>query len=180
MYTELTSLVLMAEHNRRMNKKVYSASAKLSEKELSGDRGAFFKSVLGTLNHILVGDILWLKRFAAFSSSHGALSYIKSLDMPQSLRAILFSELAELRVEREKIDESILQWVEGLTEADLTVCISYTSTSGAAFSKQLGFLIQHLFLHQVHHRGQVTTLLSQSGLDVGSTDIIELVPDCSS
>ncbi len=38
-------------------------------------------------------------------------------------------------------------------------------------------LVMHFFNHQAHHRGQVTTLLSQTGIDIGVTDLLALIPD---
>ncbi len=51
----------MAVYNQQMNTNVYQMAAQLSTEGLAKDRGAFFGSISGTLNHILVGDILWLK-----------------------------------------------------------------------------------------------------------------------
>lgn len=161
-----------------MNERQYEAAAELSAAELCEDKGAFFKSILGSLNHILVGDIIWLKRFAMHLSSREALSYLDELEKPKSLDAILFRDFDGLKHERVKIDQIMLEWIKQLTDTDLTTCISYTNMAGKSFSKQFLSLINHLFLHQVHHRGQVTTLLSQCGVDFGETDLIEIINEC--
>ena len=70
----LNQFTLFAEYNRLMNQRLFDSAAQLSDEALRKDRGAFFKSVLGTLNHIIVGDIIWLKRFAEHSSSKRVLS----------------------------------------------------------------------------------------------------------
>ena len=170
---------LFAEYNQLMNQRIYSAAAQLSEEELSKDCGAFFKSVLGTLNHIMVGDIVWLKRFSTHSSSQTSLSYVESLEKPKSLDSFIYSNLSDLEKERVKIDEAMIQWIENLSEQSIAECISYENMAGKSFQKQYSSLISHLFLHQIHHRGQVTTLISQCGLDFGDTDIIEIVSECS-
>lgn len=90
----------------------------------------------------------------------------------------MFSDLSELGEEREKIDAVIIDWIGNLNENAMRECISYTNMAGEHFSKPLPNLITHLFLHQVHHRGQVTTLLSQCGVDFGETDLIELIAEC--
>jgi uncharacterized damage-inducible protein DinB len=161
-----------------MNQRQYTAAANLSKDELWKDKGAFFKSVLGTLNHIMVGDIIWLKRFAEHSSSSEPLSYVREIGKPQNLNAILFTDLEKLREERKKIDKVILNWVKELTDGDINGCITYSNMAGNTFSKPFASLIHHLFLHQIHHRGQVTTLLSQYGVDFGETDIIEIINEC--
>lgn len=177
--SEIKQLILLAEYNQLMNKRQYAAAANLSRDQLVEDRGAFFKSVLGTLNHILVGDIIWLKRFAEHASSIESLSYIREIEKPARLDAVLFTELESLREQREKIDQEIVGWIDGLSGDDLNRCIRYTNMAGSAFNKPLISLIHHLFLHQVHHRGQVTTLISQFGVDFGETDLIEIIGECS-
>ena len=176
--TETNQLVLLAEYNHLMNMRQYSAAATLSVADLSKDMGAFFKSILGTLNHILVGDIVWLKRFAVYPSAREALIYVNNLKKPESLDDILFKDLSELNAQREALDEIIVKWVKQLSDDDINECISYSNMAGMHFKKPLVNLIYHLFLHQVHHRGQVTTLLSQLGIDFGETDIIEIIDEC--
>jgi len=173
----LNQFTLFAEYNRLMNQRLFDSAAQLSDEAQRKDRGAFFKSVLGTLNHIMVGDIIWLKRFAKHSSSKRVLSYVSELDKPNSLDAMLFNELESLKEEREKIDEIIIQWLTELSEADIADYISYNNMAGKPFKKQFSSLISHFFLHQVHHRGQATTLLSQSGIEFGDTDLIEIIDE---
>ena len=170
---------LLAQYNQLMNKRQYEAAGNLSETEFCKDKGAFFKSVLGTLNHIMVGDIIWLKRFTEHPSSLEPLSYILDLEKPKSLDSILFSDFGSLRKEREKIDGVIISWIEKLTDNDVNECITYTNMAGKSFTKPFASLINHLFLHQVHHRGQVTSLLFQYGVDFGETDLIEIINECS-
>ena len=173
----LNELSQLAEYNKLMNQRLYEAASRLSDDELKMDRGAFFKSVLGTLNHILVGDIVWLKRFSKHPSGKKSLSYITNLDTPKSLDTILFEDLISMRIEREKIDNVIIQWIATLSTRDIKDYIMYENMEGLGFKKKYSSLINHLFLHQIHHRGQVTTLLSQSGIDFGDTDLIEIIPD---
>jgi len=174
----LSQLVLLAEYNQLMNQRLFAAAAKLSDEDLKKDCSAFFKSVFGTLNHIMVGDIVWLKRFSEHPSSQASLSYIASLEKPHSLSSNLFADLESLGIERKRIDEILIQWLNGLSEVDIKECISYKNMAGQPFKKQYSSLINHLFLHQVHHRGQVTALMSQFGIDFGETDIIEIIDEC--
>lgn len=177
--SKIQHLTLMAEYNRLMNQRQYTAAARLSEAELREDRGAFFKSILGSLNHILVGDIIWLKRFAEHPSCREALSSVAAMNKPPSLDTVLFEHLADLKAEREAMDAVIIEWVKQLPEDVLDDCIAYSNMAGKPFSKPFFAIINHLFLHQVHHRGQVTTLLSQYGVDFGETDLIEIIAECS-
>lgn len=81
-------LCLMAEYNVWMNTKIYETASKLSAEELSENRGAFFGSIMGTLNHIAVADTIWLKRFAPLLQTHEELNFIRELSLPRSLDAV--------------------------------------------------------------------------------------------
>jgi uncharacterized damage-inducible protein DinB len=100
--------------------------------------------------------------------------------MPVSLDAIIFHDLEHLRNERIKIDDVIIQWIGSLSESDMDDPITYKNMAGIRFTKPFAALISHLFFHQTHHRGQVTTLLSQSGVDFGDTDLIEVIGEIKS
>ncbi|MGI9343207.1 MAG: DinB family protein [Gammaproteobacteria bacterium] len=143
----------LAAYNRQMNVQFYSACARLDDADLRKDRGAFFSSIFGTLNHMLLVDRLWFGGFTGNRVEFG------------SLREELFADFQELRTEREKTDADIVAWVETLTDDALA----------APFSEQLAFplwlTVTHFFNHQTHHRGQVSALLSQCGIDYGTTDL---------
>ncbi|MFV8783239.1 DinB family protein [Microbulbifer sp. SA54] len=167
---------LMADYNQWMNEKVYSSALKLNDNELIQDRGAYFGSVLGTLNHILVGDIIWLKRFSGHAKTFSSLEYLRGRDLPGSLAETIHQDLASLRSERSMVDEIIINFTRELTEQDSASLLTYSNMRGEYSTKNLGFLVQHLFNHQTHHRGQISTLLSQFGLDIGVTDLLMCIP----
>src|SRR5215510_10225329 len=96
-------ILLMANYNQWMNVKLYEAAGKLSQEELTTNRKAFFGSLLGTLNHIVVGDTVWLKRFATHPFGYAALEPVRAMTMPASLDQILFSEFVPLRKHREDL-----------------------------------------------------------------------------
>ncbi|MEM7208768.1 MAG: DinB family protein [Pseudomonadota bacterium] len=170
--SQASTFALMAGYNQWMNENVYAAAAKLSANELAQDRGAFFGSVLGTLNHIYVGDTLWLKRFCGHPDAPKALDPIRVEALPASLDAIPFTEFAQLKAAREARDDLIIDFVRTLPTRSYEIPLEYSDTKGIPMKKPLGFLLQHFFNHQTHHRGQVTTLLSQQGIDPGVTDLL--------
>ena len=167
---------LLARYNGWMNGRLYEAAAGLTPEALTQDRGAFFGSILGTLEHLVVGDTLWLKRFATHPAG-GALAPVLDLPMPASLDAIQFGALAPLRERRDRLDRLVDAFVADLDEADLELPLAYRSSKGLPFTKPFGLLLTHFFNHQTHHRGQATTLLSQAGVDVGVTDLLALIPE---
>ena len=168
---------LMAEYNQGMNENIYQAASKLSETDLAKDQGAFFGSIINTLNHILVGDTIWLQRFANHLEVFSVLDYVRALESPKSLDAILYSEIGVLKEKRERMDEVIKLFTKELTEKAISEPFSYKNTKGQAFIKNFGHVLQHFFNHQTHHRGQVSTLLYQQGIDIGVTDLLVNVPN---
>lgn len=170
-------IVLMASYNEWMNTKLYEAAGKLSADELVADRKAFFGSILGTLNHLVVADRIWLKRFATHPAAPSLLDPIRELPMPSALDQILFADLAPLAEHRRWLDALIRQWAGALSDEDLEQVLGYRNTKGAPMRKRFSGLVLHFFNHQTHHRGQATTLLHQAGQDVGPTDLLMLIPD---
>ena len=167
---------LMAAYNRWMNERLYEAAATLDAESLAADKGAFFCSILGTLNHIAVADTIWLHRFARHEASFSSLTALSKFPPPSSLTQSLAPDLAGLRGYRRALDEVVERWVAELTPEHLSADISYTNMAGVESSRNFGALLQHVFNHQTHHRGQVSTLLFQSGVDVGVTDLLAVIP----
>lgn len=168
---------LLASYNQWMNSKVYEAAGQLSATDLAKDRGAFFDSILGTLNHIVVGDTIWLKRFATHPSCLISLREVAELPNPIGLNQIIFDDFSSLHKYRNWLDEIIINWIGELSDDDLDYVLSYHNTKGVPANKCYSNLLLHFFNHQTHHRGQVSTLLSQAGADIGVTDLLVLVPE---
>jgi uncharacterized damage-inducible protein DinB len=168
-------IVLLASYNAAMNQQVYSAAATLPKEALVADRGAFFGSIIGTLNHIVAGDTIWMRRFTAHPSGFASLKAVLDIPVPASLAHIHSDELDALTAHRARLDAIIQAFAAELVDSDLAQPLAYTNSRGAN-RKDFGALLLHFFNHQTHHRGQVTTLLSQSGVDVGVTDLVALIP----
>jgi len=154
----------LAEYNRKFNESVYEVCGQLSEEERRRDMKAFFRSIHSTLNHILVADTIWLSRL------NGRPLAITSLDQE------LHADFASLAHARKQTDEDLERTVANLRPEDIDGSITYRSILvNKESSSRRGRILMHVFNHQTHHRGQVTTLLSQLGHDVGVTDFIALV-----
>lgn len=93
------------------------------------------------------------------------------------MNQILYDNFHKRQVERQIIDNLIIQFSLELQEKNLDTFLDYQDTKGNFYKRKLGFLIQHFFNHQTHHRGQITTLLSQLNIDIGSTDLLLLIPN---
>lgn len=175
--TLLSHIRLMAKYNQWMNQKLYEAAAKLPTEKLKEDKRAFFGSIIGTLNHIVVGDVIWLKRFSKHPANYVDLEPVCKIEYPESLEQLLFGNFDELSEQRQKLDEIIINWCDELSESDLHHNLQYKNMKGQLAVKVFSSLVLHFFNHQTHHRGQVTTLLSQEGMDVGVTDLLALIPN---
>jgi len=159
-----------------MNTRLYAAAASLPKEALGADRGAFFGSVIGTLNHIVAGDTIWLRRFMAHPSGFLSLKAMADIAAPSGLAYTYSDDLASLLEHRVRLDAIIAALAAEVSDEDLAQPLSYRNSRGE-FRKNFGSLLLHLFNHQTHHRGQVTTLLSQEGVDVGVTDLVEWIPE---
>ncbi len=141
---------MFAGYNAWANKRLYEAAAALSDAQYRDDRGAFFKSVHGTLNHLLVGDRVWMHRFTGEGTP------------PARLDQILFEDFAGLRAAREAEDGRIVDYAKGLDEARIAGLIRYRRvTSPETVEQPLALALAHFFNHQTHHRGQAHGLLTQ-------------------
>jgi uncharacterized damage-inducible protein DinB len=167
----------LAAYNQWMNRKLYEAAAGLPEEELQRDRGAFFGSIFGTLSHIAVGDTIWFKRIANHLPGCASLKPLDDLPMPSSLDHRPRETLADLSVLRTSLDETIIAFCAEVQASQLAGPFEFKTTKGIPIRKLLGDVLLHVFNHQTHHRGQVTTLFSQLGIDAGPTDLILLLPD---
>ncbi len=161
---------LMAQYNRWMNSKLYAACEGLSDAERKADRGAFFKSIHSTLNHLLWGDVMWIGRFTQGTAL--AKDYPK-----MAIGSDLHADWAALKAARIAMDADIDAWAAALRSEWLAGDFTwYSGLTKSTRTKPAWLLVTHLFNHQTHHRGQVTTLLSQQGIDPGETDLM-LMPD---
>ena len=140
---------MFAGYNAWCNERLYAAAATVPDAAYRADRGAFFKSLHGTLNHLLVGDRVWMRRFTGAGAQ------------PPSLDAILHDDFATLREERRKQDTLISRYIERLSEADLAGTLRYkTIVNPQTIEQPLMPALDHFFNHQTHHRGQAHAILS--------------------
>ena len=167
--------VWMARYNRWMNEQLYAACARLDDAGRKRDRGAFFGSIHRTLNHLFVADKIWLGRFAVFGPAFPMLND-EVLALPEftGLDMQLFTDFDAMRQHRETMDAAIVAFAQALTPDIVALPMRYTNTRGQQRGHPFWQALSHFFNPQTHHRGQVTTLLMQAGIDPGVTDLIVL------
>jgi uncharacterized damage-inducible protein DinB len=152
-----TYALLMAEYNAWMNERMYAACAPLSDAERKRDRGAFFRSIHATLDHIISGDRIWIARF-------------QGMPLPQGPSAI--DDFAELRQTRAALDERILAWAREVTPAWLAEPMTWSPVTRSFTQTHPRWVqVAQMYNHQTHHRGQVHAMMTAAGIDMGPTDI---------
>lgn len=140
---------MFAGYNAWCNERLYETAAQISDADYRADRGAYFGSLHGTLNHLLVGDRIWMRRFTAQG------------EVPSSLDAILYADFSQLRIARRSEDARISNYIGSLTESDLSRPIQYrTFVNPKDIEQVLAPALDHFFNHQTHHRGQAHALVS--------------------
>ena len=154
------NLVTLAAYNKWANRRLYEACGRLSDEDYRALRPAFFGSIHATLNHILVGDRVWLGRL------EGQPSGIQALDQ------ILYDDFATLHAARTAEDERIDRVVAALDPPALDRPFTYRTMAGETKSFPLGSVLMHIFNHQTHHRGQIHGLLSATAVPPPSLDLI--------
>lgn len=160
----------LARYNTWMNGRLFAHAAAATDEERGRNLGAFFGSIEGTLNHILLSDRIWMARITGDEGSFTSRDRFGHPIAFEALSQIVYPVFAELWQNRQLLDRQIEFWANHLTEEALLSACSYFDTTGHRLTCPLWHVVMQLFNHQAHHRGQVTTLLFQSGRDPGVTD----------
>ena len=147
------------EYDAWANGLTLNACAALTQEQLTQNLGNSFSSVRDTLVHILGAQMVWLERLTADEPS--------GMPKPDA-----YPDLDAVRVKWGEIEALLLDYVNGLTPADIDRVLEYRNLKGTVFHDQIGYALQHLANHGSYHRGQITTLLRQLGATPVSTDMI--------
>lgn len=166
----------LALYNQLMNRKLYALAATLGDDERRRDRGAFFGSIQGTFNHLLLADRIWMLRLTGDESRYVSKDASGAAIPFGTMSQELYTDFDVLTVERARTDADIIEFVQALADEDLGREVEYRRGQGKVKHVQWWALL-HLFNHQAHHRGQATTLFTQAGVDPGLTDLIAMLRD---
>ncbi|MDI7861073.1 DinB family protein [Rhizobiaceae bacterium n13] len=157
---------MFAAYNRWANTIIYQSVAELTEAEYRQDMGAFFGSIHRTLNHVLVADRIWMKRFTGAG------------DVPGRLDHVVFDELTVLTRARQTEDVRIIDWIATLDDDDLSGKLTYVPISNPVeVTQRLSPALAHFFNHQTHHRGQVHAMITTLGRPSPILDLVYFLRD---
>jgi len=157
--SSIDHLRLLARYNRIANDRLYEKCAELSDADYRAPRRGSFGSIHALLNHILLGDRIWMSRF------HG------DGQTTPWLATILYDEFAELRSTRTREDAAIEDFFASADASFLDRTLSYTNSKGVHYTDPMLNAALHMFNHQTHHRGQVHVMLSQTEVQPPSLDL---------
>lgn len=157
----------LSAYNSEMNRRIYGAAGRLSDEERKLQRGAFFGSIHGTLNHLLWADQMWMSRFAGWPKP----------ETPGRQSAQMFDDFVRMQARRDEIDPGICAWAAGVTDDWLAGELTWFSgIAGREMKAPRMVTVIHMFNHQTHHRGQAHAMLTAAGEDTGDTDIAFILP----
>ena len=174
------SYKLLGRYNRWMNERLYQTCGQLSDEERKRERGAFFDSIHRTLNHLIVTDQIWLRRFgkSGFDNDmHFEALNAGSFELPETytLDMVLYQDWTGLKGKRIQLDAAIERWLAEMPASYLHCMMRYSNSKGLERHHPAWQAMTHFFNHQTHHRSQVMTLLTQAGIDIGVTDLLALM-----
>ncbi len=156
-----THFEMMASYNAWANARLFRMAGALADELYRKEVGAYFGSLHGTLNHLLVADRIWMHRLTGAG------------DQPGKLNATLFDDLSSLHAARVEEDSRILGFVQGLAEPAFEEFVDYRMLNGASQRQRRREILAHLFNHQTHHRGQAHAILTMLG--VAEPDPLDLL-----
>ncbi len=168
---------MLALYNQRMNKQLLAVCSKLTHKQLHQNTSSFFPTIMAHWNHILFGDLIMLQRLVVNELVSVEATVLAKLPVSKSVSDTFASNLDELSELRELVDSIYIEITNQFTSKSYSQIVRYTTTEGLVIERTVGQFCQHIFNHQTHHRGQLTCLLSQCGLDFGCTDLPIVVPE---
>jgi uncharacterized damage-inducible protein DinB len=156
-----THFVMMAKYNAWANARLFRMAGALQGDLYRKEVGAYFKSLHGTLNHLLASDRIWMRRLTGVG------------DHPDKLNAILFDDLPSLHAARVEEDGRIIEFVQGQAEPAFEEVLDYRTLNGTPQRQRRREILAHLFNHETHHRGQAHAILTVLG--VAEPDSLDLL-----
>jgi len=162
-----------------MNAQLLDSCSTLSNDLLKKETHSFFPNIISYWNHILFGDLILINRLALNQIGQLSTADLSAFPTAKSPQDMYYSNLSDIADLRKQVDELLIQFSNNLTEDECEKYISYTTTEGASVTKAVADVTQHIFNHQTHHRGQLSCVLSQLGVDYGCMDLPVIVSEGS-
>ena len=150
---------MLARYNAWANRTIFDAVAVLPEGEATRERPTLFKTMVKTLNHLYVVDLIWQAHLER--REHGI----------PALNTVLHEALPDLWRAQQQIDAWYIDWADRLTEADADELIHYTLIGGNQGAMRRGDVMLHVANHTSYHRGFVADMFYQIPVRAPTTDL---------
>lgn len=170
---------MLSLYNQRINTQLIKCCLELPTSTLEKETHSFFTNIINYWNHLFFGDLILLKRIALNNIAKLSIDDFVEFPSPCSPNDIYHQDLCDIVKLRKKINILIIRYCQNLTDQECEQFISYTTTEGELVTKAVADITQHIFNHQTHHRGQLTCVLSQFGVDYGCMDLPVIVTEGS-
>jgi uncharacterized damage-inducible protein DinB len=153
-----------ARYNGRANEELYNVLGMLTDKARRRETGSWFGSIHRLINHIIIADMFWLKRFQPIFPGSRVLADTRLIPEDLSWSHALREDFDELRGERGYVDSRLIDWFDECPEERYGVRFEYVDSAGSTRPGVASNAFEFLFVHQIHHRGQVSQILDELGL----------------
>ena len=164
------SLLLRARHNLAANAEIADVLSRLTDRARNRDAGSWFGSLMGIQNHVIVGDLMWLRRYRALSPDSPVLGDPRLSPPGLSWTESLHADFASWAEDRAYVDGRIIDWFGEFPEGRYGDEFAYADSRGDERRAVAAAAFDFLFVHQCHHRGQVAQILDEIGLPNNPAD----------
>lgn len=160
-----------------MNQQLLACCSSLSQAQCEQPTHSFFSSIITYWNHLLFGDLIMLNRIVSSRIGDIQPQILAECPVAKSTTDTYCLTIKDITALRTQVDEVIGEIINRLSDDHLIQLVRYKTTEGDDVSARLSDVLQHMFNHQTHHRGQLTCVLSQLNVDFGCTDLPVIVPE---
>jgi len=164
---------LLSKYNAQANAEMMGVLEKVPAGQITKDVKSFYGSIIGLLNHILVSDVMWLKRFRKQYPELAVINPKLPTFRMEGWKDIVWQSLAALKPIRTAADEALQQACDLLMEKQYASVIEYKNWDGKMVQKPLWLVLIHMFNHQTHNRGQIAVILDQMGVENDYSGIMD-------
>jgi uncharacterized damage-inducible protein DinB len=154
----------LARYNRGANESLVGHLASLPVGEISKPRGSWFGSIQGILDHAIMCDINWLRRFRILFPADEALNRPRLSPPGSEWTKFEFPIFEEYRRERAVVDAIFADWIASADTSRFGEVLAYSDSHGIPKRYYVRDALDHVFNHQTHHRGQVSQILDELGI----------------
>ncbi len=170
---DVSTISFLAKYNKTVNEKMNSYISALDDKTWTKNFGGYFPSIKSLCNHVYTCDTNWLKRFSKLRE----FTFIEGTKISDGLSFSVdnIADISNYLSKREMLDNKIIEFAHEMKEEDFVKNLTYIDSHGIEYSKNMGFLILHMFNHQTHHRGMISLYLDELKITNEFSNIYDII-----